>query len=140
MWKRLIAGPGISFGHLDLPTVKTRSILFVLIGVAVFLLKHQYAGPLDGVVHAYAGNVSASFALYFVFTNLQLPARIRRFVAALIVFAAVESFEAFDGFGLMANTYDPVDFLANLIGIALGYLLDTKLGKVRIEDTRTNPS
>jgi hypothetical protein len=120
--------------------VKIRSIVFVLLGVAVLLLKQHYAGPLHEVVRAYAGNLSVSFALYFVFTNLRFPTRIRRLVAALFAFAAVELFEAFDGFGVMSNTYDPIDFLVNPIGIALGFWLDTKLGTVRTVDAKTNRS
>jgi hypothetical protein len=76
----------------------------------------------------------------FLFTNLRFPTRIRKLVAALIAFAAVELFEAFDGFGVMANTYDPIDFLVNPIGIALGFWLDTKLGTVRTDEARKNPS
>ncbi len=117
---------------------KTRSVLFVLLGVAVLLLKQHYVGPLEDVVHAYAGNLSVSFALYFLFTNLRLPARIRRLVAALLAFAAVELFEAFDGFGVMANTYDPIDFLVNPVGVMLGFWLDTRLGTHRTHDTGTD--
>ncbi len=113
---------------------KTRNVLFVLLGIAVLLFKQQYTGPLHEVVHDYAGNLSVSFALYFVCTNLQFPKRFGKLVAALIAFAAVELFEAFDGFGVTANTYDPIDFLINAIGIALGFWLDTILGTVRDED------
>jgi hypothetical protein len=129
--------------------VKTRSMVFVLLGAAVLLLKRHYAGPLDEVVHAYAGNLSISFALYFYlrfslgivdYLRQRFPTRIRKLVAALVAFAAVELFEAFDGFGVMSNTYDPIDFLVNPIGIAFGFWLDTKLGTVRNEDARTNPS
>lgn len=109
--------------------VKIRSTVFALLGVAVLVLKPHYAGPLDEVVHAYAGNLCVSFALYFVFTNLAFPTRIRNLAAALIAFAAVELFEAFDGFGVTSNTYDPIDFLVNTLGIALGYWLDAKLGR-----------
>ncbi len=122
------------------PGVKIRSIVFALLGVAVLLLKQHYAGPLDDVVHSYAGNLSVSFALYFVFTNLRLPTRIRKLSAALLALAAVELFEVFDGFGVTANTYDPVDFLANAVGIALGFLLDIKLGTVGTEHTGANTS
>ena len=117
---------------------KTRSVLFVLLGIAVLLLKQQYTGPLHEVVHDYAGNLSVSFALYFVCTNLRIPMRVRKLVAALIAFGAVELFEAFDGFGVMANTYDRIDLLVNPIGIALGFWLDTKLGAVRTEDGKKN--
>ena len=116
---------------------KTRSVLFILLGIAVMLLEQRYAGPLDKVVHSYAGNLSVSFALYFLFTIPRLPTRIRRVVAALIAFAAVELFEAFDGFGVMANTYDPIDFLVNPIGIALGFWLDTKLATVTTRGAKT---
>jgi hypothetical protein len=131
------------------PAVRTRSIVFFLIGAAVFLLRRRYTGPLDDVVHAYAGNVSVSFAVYFYLrfslaivdtVNIQLPVRFRKLIAAGVAFAAVELFEAFDGFGVMANTYDPFDFLANLTGIVLAFWLDTKLGTVRTEEVRANPS
>jgi hypothetical protein len=108
--------------------VMTRNLLFVLLGVGVFLLRRLYTGPLQEVVHAYAGNVSVSFALYFVLLNLQVPFRIRRLTAATLAFAAVELFEAFNGFGVMANYYDPVDFAANAVGIALALGLDAVLG------------
>lgn len=129
--------------------MKTRSIIFILLGVAILLLKRYYAGPLDVVVHSYAGNVSVSFALYFYirfsfeaveYVNRQLPTRFRKIIAALMAFAAVESFEAFDGFGVMSNTYDPIDLLANPVGIVLGFWLDTRLGTVKTGEATTNPS
>ena len=49
----------------DQPITKTRSIAFVLLGVAALVLKRYYAGPLQGVVWEYGGNVTASFAVYF---------------------------------------------------------------------------
>ena len=120
--------------------IKARSVLFVLLGVAVLLLKQRYAGPLDEVVHAYAGNLSISFALYFLFTNLRFPTGIRRVASALIAFTAVELFELSDGFGVMPNTYDPIDLLVNPIGIALGFWLDSKPGTVKTQETKTNSS
>ena len=104
---------------------KIRSVLFVLLGVVVFLFKRRYVGPLEEIVHAYAGNLSISFALYFLFTNVQVPSRIKRYVAALLALAAVELFEAFNGFGVMTNTYDPIDFLVNAVGIALAFSIHT---------------
>jgi hypothetical protein len=65
--------------------------------------------------------------LYFLFTNLEFPLISRRLLAAAVTFAVVQLFEAFDGFGVMSNTYDPIDFLANAGGIALGLWVDTKL-------------
>ena len=120
--------------------VKVRRILLVLVGIAFLLLKRHYAGPLDGIVHAYLGNLSVSFSVYFLFANLEFPLRIRGLLAAAITFAVVELFEAFDGFGVMSNTYDPIDFLANGCGIALALWLDTKLTAERTDIRNATPS
>jgi hypothetical protein len=116
---------------------KTRNVVFVLLGIGVFLLKRTYAGPLQEIVHAYAGNLSISFALYYVFMNLQVRQTIRRLVAASLAFAAVELFEAFNGFGVMANTYDSVDFVVNAVGIAFALGLDILLGSSSTKNRKT---
>jgi len=107
---------------------KVRNLLFILLSVVLFLFKGRYSGPLDEIVHAYAGNFLISFAVYFNFMNLEYPQRFRRVLAAAGALAVVELFEAFDGFGIMSNTYDPIDFLANAVGIAMAFLIDSKLG------------
>jgi hypothetical protein len=101
-----------------------RNLVFILVGMAFFLLKRRYEGPLDTIVHSYLGNLSVSFAVYFVFANLQLPRKVRRLVPAAAALVVVELFEALDGFGLMSNTYDPIDFVVNATGIALALWLD----------------
>jgi hypothetical protein len=116
---------------------RPRNVVFVLLGIAVFLLKRPYSGPLQEIVHAYAGNLSISFALYFVFMNLQPRLTIKRLVAASLAFAAVELFEAFNGFGVMANTYDPVDFVVNAVGISFALSLDMLLGPSSTKDRKT---
>jgi hypothetical protein len=110
---------------------KIRNVLFVLVAVGLFLLKRLYTGPFQELVLSYAGNITASFALYYVFLNLRFafpllhaPVRAWRFVAALPVLMCVESFEAFDGFGVMANSYDPMDLLANALGVGCALGLD----------------
>jgi hypothetical protein len=108
-------------------TSKGRNVLFVLLGIAVLVLKPMYSGPYDKIVYAYAGNVSVSFAVYFLFTNLELPQKYKGALAAICAFLVVELFEAFDGFGVMSNTYDPIDYLANGIGITLAFLIDATL-------------
>jgi hypothetical protein len=106
-------------------TWKVRGVGFVFLGIAIFLLKRHYAGPLDDMVRAYAGNLSISFALYFVFINLRLPMRSKRLLAAAITLSVVQLFEIFDGFGIMLNTYDPMDLGVNAAGVALALWLDT---------------
>ncbi|MCG6986989.1 MAG: hypothetical protein LJF06_02210 [Gemmatimonadetes bacterium] len=103
---------------------KVRNLLFILLGVALLPLKRRYTGPWDTVVHSYLGNLSVSFAVYFLFANLDFPPRIRRLVPAAAALVVVELFEALDGFGIMSNTHDPVDFVVNAAGIALALWLD----------------
>ena len=115
---------------------KVRNLLFVFLGAAVLLFKRHYSGPLEEIVHAYAGNLSVSFAVYFLFANLELPQRFKRVLPATAALAVVELFEAFDGFGIMANTYDPIDFLANAVGIAIALLIDTTLAGRRARNMK----
>jgi hypothetical protein len=103
---------------------KFRNVGFVLLGIAADVFKRHYTGPMDDLVHSYAGNLSIPFALYFVFSNLRLPLRSRRLLTAAITLLAVELFEIFDGFGIMSNTYDPIDLVVNAAGVALALWLD----------------
>jgi hypothetical protein len=106
-------------------------VLFVLPAVALLLLKRQYTGPFQELIHSYAGNVTVSFALYFVVLKLcmSLP-QFGRVIAAAVVLVCVESFEVFDGFAIMSNTYDAFDLLANVIGVGLALSLDTILARI----------
>jgi hypothetical protein len=102
-------------------------VALVLAGVAVLLLRDRYAGPGQELVRCYAGNLCVSFALYFVATFLPWPRRQgkhARLLSAGLALAAVELFEATDGFGVAANTYDPLDFAANAVGVGLALGLD----------------
>jgi hypothetical protein len=115
---------------------KVRNMLFIFLGAAVFLFRGRYSGPLDEIVHAYAGNLSVSFAVYFVFANLEFPQRFKRVLAAANALTVVELFEAFDGFGIMLNTYDPIDFLVNAVGITFALLLDSKMSTRRASNAK----
>jgi hypothetical protein len=108
-------------------SVVARNVGFVLLGVAALLLKARYAGPHLELVHSYGGNISASFAVYFILANplSRRPGlKFRNTLTAALALAVVELFEATDGFHVMSNTYDPADYLANTIGIALALLAD----------------
>jgi hypothetical protein len=118
---------------------KIRNVFFVAVGIALLLLKRHYTGPLQEIVNAYLGNVSASFALYFVCMNLQLRPAVQRVVAVSLTLAAVELFEAFNGFGFMSNTYDPVDFAANALGVLCAFAVDVLIGRNRGDDRNTEP-
>lgn len=110
-----------------------RNIVFVILAVALFLMKREYSGPFQELIHSYGGNVTVSFALYFVFLRFCLKSpRFGRLITAAVVLACVETFEMFDGFGLMANTYDPFDLLANAVGAGSALGVDLLLNKNRL--------
>jgi hypothetical protein len=104
--------------------VRLRNTLFTLLGVVVLLLKRNYTGAGRDFVQSYAGNFFVSFAVYFLMANIPSPPRLKRVLSAALALAAVELFEATNGFGVMSNTYDPGDFLANALGIALAIGVD----------------
>jgi len=95
-----------------------------LFGVAGLVLKSSYQGPLEEVVYAHGGNFAISFALYFVAIAAASRSGFGRLTAVAATFVAVEAFEATNGFGVMTNTYDPVDFVANAAGIGVAVLTD----------------
>ena len=109
-------------------TSKVRNVSFVLLGVAALVLKRHYSGPFVEIVHSYCGNISASFAVYFVVRILTSGWRYGRLVATGIALLVVELFEATNGFGVMTNVYDPVDFVTNAVGVVLALVLDTLVG------------
>jgi hypothetical protein len=107
---------------------RRRNVLFVLLGAAGLVLKGRYAGPRQELVQSYGGNLAASFAVYFIVLNLPFPPRYAWLCATGLALAVVELFEATNGFGVMSNTYDPLDFAANAVGIVLALALDAATG------------
>ena len=122
--------PNSKIVRIDFRTL-IRNLIFVFIGVILFLLKRHYSGPLENIIHSYGGNFIVSFALYFVFINplVQVQLKAKRVLAALLTLAVVESFEAFNGFGYMENTYDPIDYVANALGVSFALGLDALLNR-----------
>ena len=103
---------------------KTRNVFFALLGVAGLVLMGHYSGPYQQTVHSYGGNITASFAVYYMVALLPLPPRFGKLLTAGLALAVVELFEISNGFGVMTNVYDPVDFAANAVGIALALAVD----------------
>jgi len=108
---------------------KTRNVLFVLLGVMALVLKGSFVAPSAGIVHRWGGNLAVSFACYFLANIPPMRTRHRRLVAAASALAAVEAFEATNGFGVMSNVYDPIDFAANALGVGLALMIDAALGR-----------
>lgn len=95
-----------------------------LLGTAGLVLKSTYRGPLEEVVYAHGGNFTVSFALYFVAVTAASRIGLGRLTAAAATLIAVEAFEITNGFGVMTNTYDPADFVANAAGIGVAVVID----------------
>jgi hypothetical protein len=110
---------------------KGRLVFFVLVGVTGLLLRGRYSGPWREVVHSYGGNLSVSFALYFVLAAPFLKHGRSRLIAAGTALAVVELFEILDGFRVMQNVYDPIDLAANAAGVALSLAVDAATCRLR---------
>jgi hypothetical protein len=107
----------------------TRNILMILAGVAGLLAKSWFAGSIGELGHSYLGNVAVSFAVYF-WVSLAAGARLSRVAVSVIALIIVELFELADGFGIMANVYDPWDYLANALGMVLAIVVDVVSARV----------
>ena len=97
---------------------------FALLGVGLLVAKQWYRGPLSGAIQSYGGNVTASFAVYFIVAIAASRHGFSRIAAAAAALLAVEAFELTDGFGFMTNVFDPADLLANVVGIAAALAVD----------------
>jgi len=104
--------------------LRARNAGLALLGATVLVFKSAYSGPLEQIVHSYAGNFAVTFALYFAAVSATYRFRRPRLLAALAALVVVTSFEIADGFGLMANVYDPLDLLANGAGVAFAVAVD----------------
>jgi hypothetical protein len=100
-----------------------RNLLMILVGVICLLLKHWIAKSLGDLAFSYVGNLSASFAVYFLISMLPIR-NMTWLMNAIIALLIVENFELTNGFGIMSNVYDPWDYLANIIGIGIAASVD----------------
>lgn len=100
-----------------------RNIVMILMGVSGLLLKRWVSSTISQIAYSYWGNITASFAVYFLVNNAAQN-RVKGFIIGLISLAIVQSFELTNGFGVMTNVYDPFDYLANALGISLAYVVD----------------
>jgi hypothetical protein len=107
-----------------------RNVALAVLGAGVLVLESACVGPFGDVLHAYAGNVAVSFALYFAALNATARSRRPRLIAAALTLLAVEAFEAADGFDVLDSVVDPVDFVANAAGVGLAAIVDVATSRV----------
>jgi len=106
---------------------KARNVSFILLGVLVLLLKQIYDGPGLEIVKSYFGNLSISFAVYFLIYLSSDHWKQNKLITAIISLTIVELFEITNGFGIMTNVFDTIDLFANLVGIILALVVDQLL-------------
>ena len=111
---------------------RTTYLIVVFLGVLVLLAKSWFSDWLPEVIIAYAGNVSVSFAIYFIF-RLGSSNKLNKVICALLAMAVVGFFELTNGFGFMANVYDPMDLIADALGISLALLADVLTERTLID-------
>ncbi len=102
---------------------RVRYVVFVLLGVAGLLAKSWSSSFLPEIFLSYAGNVAVSFSVYFI-VRLATEGRLHQILSAAVAMFIVGTFEVTDGFGVMVNVYDPIDLLADALGIMVAVSVD----------------
>jgi hypothetical protein len=110
-------------------SIRIRNVAMVLVGVAALLSKSWFRESIGSLAYAYLGNLSAYFAAFYVVAITASP-RLHRIWIAAMALAVVEIFELTNGFGVMSNVYDPIDYLANSLGVALAFCVDLVLARL----------
>jgi hypothetical protein len=106
-----------------------RNVLLVLVGVASLPVKERFADSVGELLYSYLGNLTVSFAFYFV-VSIGAWSGLTRVGIAAIALVVVEGFELTNGFGVMTNVYDPFDYLANALGVVLAYFIEVISARV----------
>ena len=110
---------------------RIRYIAMILVGVTGLLAKSWFRNSIGNLGHSYLGNISASFAVYYLVAFAVTP-WLNRFWVSVISLSIVELFELTNGFGVMTNVYDPYDYVANILGIALAFLVDFLSSRIKL--------
>lgn len=105
-------------------SLTVRNVALAVLGAFVLVLKAAYGGPFEDAVYAWAGNLAVSFAIYFALLNTTMRWSRPRLYAGALALLLVAAFEATNGFGVLLNVYDPIDFVANAAGVGLAVLVD----------------
>jgi hypothetical protein len=103
--------------------LQKRNVLMVLAGVAGLLMKRWFSDSIGELAYSYVGNLTVSFAVYFL-VLIAAGSRLNRVTIAVVALLVVGIFEWTDGFGVMANVSDPFDYLADALGVALACSVD----------------
>lgn len=110
-----------------------RNLVFVALGICLFMLKTVYNGPYKEIFISYWGNIWVSFSVYFLVGISNKYWKKNDFTTAFISIFILELFEVTNGFfHLFANVYDPVDLVFNIWGVIFGITLEIALNIISI--------
>lgn len=113
----------------------TYSVIMILIGVAGLVSKQRWSGGLGELIWAYGGNITASFSVFFIVGLVPRFRKLGGFAIAAMALVVVELFEVTNGFGVMSNVYDPMDLLANVVGVGIALAADIAWTRVRAKSS-----
>ena len=107
-----------------------KTAVVVVIAVTVALLHlvdlSSYRGPYHTLVTGYLMDVLIPFSFYMLLSQRDYPVVRLWIVRAALVFGAASGVEVAQYFGkhILGSTYDPMDFVAYGIGVALAVICD----------------
>jgi hypothetical protein len=106
------------------PENRIRNIALLAISVVGILLVSFYSGTFSAFVQAYGANVFFGLGMYFLLQLFKIPDIDRMSTNAVyaLVFTGAQEMAQF--IGLNPGVFDPLDFLANGVGILLAMAID----------------
>jgi len=101
-------------------------IIALLVGALHFLTGPDYRGPFPVFVNGYMIDILLPFAMYLLLGVVKQPLLRRGIVRGPIVFLIGATSETLQYFGvpLFGRTFDPLDYLMFVIGVALAMLFE----------------
>lgn len=113
-------------------------LIAVLVGLLHFLTGPDYRGPFPIFVNGYLIDILLPFAMYLVLGVARQPISLGGPLRAGLVFAIGATAETLQYFGvpLFGRTFDPLDYLMFLLGIALAVLFErVVMSRIRAESS-----
>ncbi|MBK6766768.1 MAG: hypothetical protein IPG71_10755 [bacterium] len=105
----------------------------VICGALLLAAGGRYHGPGEILVHSYVSNIAFSFAAYFLIFLARIRVIERRWRAAGVALSVAMISELLQGIRLLDGVFDPWDFAANGLGVALALVTDRFVERVALK-------
>ena len=101
-------------------------VLALLVGALHFVAGPGYRGPLKSFVSGYLINLLLPLVLYLLLSLVDRPVVLTRVVRSVMVLAIGVTVEVLQSLGvpLFGSTFDPLDLVMYVLGIAGGIILE----------------